>query len=201
MDVPDERVGYDDELSPADASRARWAVAGVAVVLLAGGILLAHASPHHAVRHTSADEPAPGPAPGEVTEHVHLGTVFLEHLPACTTTDHRHQLTVALGVTNLGARTLRLISATGLTSDPFAVRPTAQSLGRLPCGGIRASRVVQIRPAAVAVVRLHFYVTDKCPRAALVSARIGFDGGRAGVVHADSSELADLGELDFAQCA
>jgi len=200
MDLPDEQVGYDDELSPADASRARWVAGAVALVLLVGGILIARTTPHHAHRHAAAQPPINGPAPAAETKHVHLGTIFLEHLPECTTTDHLHRLTVALGVTNLGARTLHLVSAAGVTSDPFAVRPTAQSLGRLPCGVVPASDTVQIRPAAVAVVRLHFYVTDKCPRTALVSARIGFDGGRAGVVHADSSELANLAELDFSQC-
>jgi hypothetical protein len=132
---------------------------------------------------------------------VHLGSVFLEHLPQCTSTDHRHRLTVAVAVTNLGDKALRLVSVSGLTSNPFVVRPTALSIGAPPCGRTRADRVVHIASGGEAVVRLQFYVADKCPGNALVSARIAFDGGRAGPIHADSSQLANLAQLDFTQCA
>lgn len=194
MDVP-------DELSAAEASRARRVAAAVALVLVVAAIAIAHAGHRSPPRHHTGSPPVSAPAPVAATHRVHLGSVFLEHLPECTATDHRHRLTVAVAVTNLGDNPLRLVGASGLTSNPFVVRPTTLSFGGPPCGRSRAARDVRIASGKVVIVRLQFYVADKCPGTALVSARITFDGGRRGVIHADSSQLANLSQLAFAQCA
>lgn len=204
MDVPDQqglhREASVDELSVAEASRARWVAGAVVLVLLVGGVAIVRAG-HHARPHRAVQPPISAPAPVAVARRVHLGSVFLEHLPQCTATDHQHHLTVAIAVTNLGDRSLRLVGASGLTSDPFVVRPTRLSFGSPPCGRIPSGRSVRIASGAVAVVRLQFYVADKCPGTAAVSARVTFDGGRNGFIHADSSQLANLSQLRFAQCA
>src|SRR5690348_15318909 len=101
MDVP-------DELSAAEASRARWVAGAVALVLVVAGILIAHAGHRSAPKHRAVSPPVSAPAPVAATHRVHLGSVFLEHLPECTATDHRHRLTVAVAVTNLGDNPLRL---------------------------------------------------------------------------------------------
>ena len=205
MDVPDEQgpraeVSV-DELSAAEASRSRWVAGAVVLVLLVVGIAIARAGHHSHPRPRDVPPPISAPAPVAASRRVHLGSVFLEHLPQCTVTDHRHNLTVAVAVTNLGDHALRLVGASGLTSNPFVIRPTTLSFGGPPCGRRSSANVVHIGSGGVVVVRLQFYVAGKCPGAALVSARITFDGGRNGVIHADSSQLADLGQLAFTQCA
>lgn len=199
MDDPGEPDRY-DELSTAEASRARWVAGAVALVLLVSGITIARAGHPSRPKHRSAAPPISAPAPVAATRRVHLGSVFLEHLPQCTVTDHRHNLSVAVAVTNLGDRSLQLVGASGLTSNPFVVRPTTLSIGRPPCGRAPVGHTVRVASGDVVIVRLQFYVADKCPGTALVSARIAFDGGRQGMIHADSSQLADLSQLSFAQC-
>lgn len=200
MDVPEEQGRY-DELSATEASRARWVASAVALVLLVAGITIARAAHTSSPKHRVQQPPINAPAPVAATHRVHLGSVFLEHLPQCTVTDHRHNLAVAVAVTNLGDRTLRLVGASGLTSNPFVVRPTTLSIGRPPCGRAPVGHAVQITSGDVVIVRLEFYVADKCPGTALVSARIAFDGGQQGLIHADSSQLANLSQLSFTQCS
>lgn len=199
MDAPEE-LGRYDELSATEASRARWVAGAVVLVLLVGGITIARAGHTASPKHRAQQPPISAPAPVAATHRVHLGSVFLEHLPQCTVTDHRHELAVAVAVTNLGDRALQLVGASGLTSNPFVVRPTTLSIGRPPCGRAPVRHAVLIDSGHVVVVRLQFYVADKCPGEALVSARISFDGGRQGLIHADSSQLANLSQLSFVQC-
>lgn len=200
MDVRDERDGF-DELSATEASRARWVAGAVVLVLLVVGITIARAGHTASPKPHAAQPPISAPLPVAVRQPVSLGSVFLEHLPQCTATDHRHSLTVALAVTNLGDQALQLVGASGLTSNPFVVRPTTLSIGRPPCGRAPIGHAVHITSGHVVIVRLQFYVADKCPGTALVSARIAFDGGPQGLIHADSSQLADLSQLRFTQCA
>lgn len=201
---------YDDDdraperLSGGDGPRINWTAAAVIVVLIAGAVLLARAAHHDSRRAAAGREHTlpPGPAPTlpANTPPLHLGTVFLEHLPECTRTDHRHRLSVALGVTNLGSKALVLLGATPLTSDAVLVQPVGERLLTGGCAGTSAKGPVRLAPGADAVVALSFRIGAGCPRHALVSAEVGFDGGHAGIVHADSSLLANLDRLDFVQC-
>ena len=161
--------------------------------------MLARAAHHDArpavAHHRLTVPPAPAPAPA-----VHVGSVFLEHLLQCTETDHRHRLSVALGVTNLGGRALLLVGAAGVSSDVRVVQPTTVRFGTQGCGRGGASPPVRLQPGGDAVVMLAFRIGRTCPRHALVSARVAFDGGPVGIVHADSSQLANLDVLGFVQC-
>ena len=194
-----------EQLAGGDATRVNWTAVAVVVVLIAGAVLLARAAHHDArpaAHRQQSTVPAPAPAPtATVAPKVHVGSVFLEHLLQCTRTDHRHVLSVAVGVTNLGAHPLELLGATGLTSDAVLVQPLSARIGTRGCAGASASPPVRIGPGRDAVVTLAFRIGAVCPRHALVSARVSFDGGAAGVVHADSSQLADLDRLRFVQCA
>jgi hypothetical protein len=199
MVVPGESDSAPDQLSGEAASRSWWVAAALAGVLITGGVLVAEAA-HPSSRGRAAHATATGsPTPVAVVRRIHIGSVFLQHLPACTRTDHHHRLTVAVGVRNIGGQALQLISGVGRSTDPFAIRPFGSSFGPGPCGGSRAAPL-RIESGSVTVVRLRFYVANKCPNDALVSARVAFDGGHAGVVHADSSQLADLSKLGFTQC-
>ena len=200
MDARDDKDGF-DELSATEASRARWVAGAVVLVIAVVGITIARAGHTASPKQHSTQPPISAPAPVAAHHRVHLGSVFLEHLPQCTATDHRHSLTVAVAVTNLGDQALRLIGASGLTSNPFVVRPTTLSIGRAPCGRAPIGHAVHIGSGQVVIVRLNFYVANQCPGTALVSARIAFDGGRRGLIHADSSQLANLSQLSFSQCA
>jgi hypothetical protein len=203
---PDDDADEPEQLAGGDGPRLNWAAVAVVVVLIAGAVLLARAGHHHTrsatARHKQTTLPAPAPAPAPAAPKVHLGSVFLQHLLQCTRTDHRHMLSVALGVTNLGDRSLLLLGASGVSSDEFLVQPSSVRIGTQPCGR-RPSSVhrVLLGPGHDAVVMLAFRVGTACPSHALVSARVSFDGGPAGVIHADSSQLANLDKLKFTQCA
>jgi hypothetical protein len=204
MVEPDHDRHEPEQLTGGDGPRVRWTAAVAVAVLVAGAVLLARAG-HHPVRPSAAHHhvalpPAPAPTATATTPAVHVGSVFLEHLLQCTHTDHHHRLSVALGVTNLGGRSLLLVSAVGVSSDIVLVQPTSVRVGTQPCGAAPARGPVRLGPGADAVITLAFRIGAACPRHALVSARVSFDGGSAGIVHADSAQLANLGRLDFVQC-
>ena len=193
-----------DQLSGGDAPRVNWSAVAVVVVLVAGAVLLARANHHSASpaanRHHQSAQPVPLPVPTSV-RRVHIGSVFIEHLLQCTRTDHRHHLSVAMGVTNLGGHALRLVGASGITSNAFLVAPVGFQVGSQACAHAPATVPYRIAPGHDAVVTVTFRVGSACPRHALVSASVAFDAGTAGVVHADSSQLANLDRLNFGQCA
>ena len=199
--------GQDDapeQLSGGDGTRLNWSGIAVVVVLVAGAVLLARANHHDARptahRHHQSAPPVPLPPPTPI-RRVHIGSVFIEHLLQCTRTDHRHHLSVAMGVTNLGGHALRLVGASGVTSNAFLVAPVGFQIGTQACASGPASVPYRLGPGRDAVVTVTFRVGSACPRHALVSAQVAFDAGSAGVVHADSSQLANLDRLNFVQCA
>jgi hypothetical protein len=200
---PDRDAHDPEQLDGGDSPRVNWTAVAVLVVLVAGAVLLARAAHHdnpRAAAHRNVIQPGPAPTATTTESRVHVGSVFLEHLLQCTRTDHHHRLTVALGVTNLGGRSLLLVSAVGVSSDLILVQPMSVRFGAHKCGGAPLPGPVRINPGADAVVTVAFRIGAECPRHALVSARVSFDGGRAGIVHADSAQLADLDRLNFVQC-
>jgi hypothetical protein len=59
---------------------------------------------------------------------------------------------------------------------------------------------VRLPPSGAVVIALSFRVRGGCPGATELAARVVFeDGGR--IVHADSSQLADLSALRFPGCS
>lgn len=199
---PDRDAANPERLSGGEGLRVNWTAVAVVVVLVAGAIVLARAAhrdpPHHAADHRPNVVPAPAlPSTGP---QVHLGSVFLERLMRCTRTDHQHMLSLGLGVTNLGSRSLVLVGASGITSDAVLVQPVGSRIGTAGCGQSAPEQSVHLDPGGAAVVTVAFRVGAACPRRAFVSARVSFDGGRAGIVHADYSELP-VDRFDFVQCA
>jgi hypothetical protein len=170
-----------------------------------GAVVLAGAVRHHpsASRETGSTEAgspeAPSPTAGHQSDEP-SGSVFLEHLPKCTQTDHHSTLTVAFTVNNLGAGPLVLLGAAPLTGGDDALRLTRVRLGADACAGDGGARPVRLARAGSAVVAMSFRVGARCPDASPVAARVTFDAGPAGIVHADSSALTDLSRLAFAQC-
>src|SRR6476469_2185248 len=113
-----------EQLAGGDEPRVRWTAVVAVAVLVAGAVLLARAG-HHPARPSAAHRHVslpPAPAPTTTKPAVHVGSVFLEHLLQCTHTDHRHRLSVAVGVTNLGGRSLLLVSAAGVSSNVVLVQ-------------------------------------------------------------------------------
>ena len=199
-----------DQVSSAPASRSRGGVVSVGVVRLAlvvTGAGVAH-RPHH--RRASAAPPgtptvAPDNSPGSgpppataVATPTSPRSVFLEHLGGCTRTDHRRGLTLAFAVTNLSAAPLRLLSATPLFSDA-TLRLTRVRIGTGPCASGARDRPVRLVSAGRVVVAMSFGLGVTCPRHTQVQARVTFRSGSR-LLHADSSELADLSHLAFTQC-
>jgi len=197
---PDDDLGP-EQLASGDGPRLNWTAVAVVIVLVATAVVLARTAHHESKAAAHRPEQTIPPAPGTTTPVVKVGTIFLARMLQCTRTDHRHQLSVAVGVTNLGSRALTLINATGLTSDAVLVQPLGVGIGTDGCASSALEHPVRIGPGRDAVVTLAFRVGSECPRHALVSARVSFDGGNAGVVHADSSQLDNLDRLDFVQCA
>ena len=201
---PDHGEHPPEQLAGGEGPRVQWAAIAVVVVLVAGAVLLARAA-HHDTRPSAAHRetvpPGPVPTASSTKPAVHVGTVYLEHLDQCTQTDHRHHLSVALGVTNLGHRSLVLLRVTPVTSDASLVQPNDVHIGKRGCAITSPDDTVRLAPGAAAVVNLGFRVGPGCPRHALVSAQVSFDSGAAGIVHADSSQLANLDRLNFVQCA
>jgi hypothetical protein len=199
---PDHGGHEPEQLGGGDEPRVRWTAFAAVAVLIAGAVLLVRIGHHHSPSSAAhRHEPVPpAPAPTATPRKVHVGPVFLEHLPQCTQTDHRHRLSVAIDVTNLGGRSLLVVNAVGISSDVVLVQPTNVRFGTQKCGASPEPGPVRIGPGSDSVVRLAFRIGAACPRRALLSARVSFDGGSAGIVHADSSELADLGRLGFVQC-
>jgi hypothetical protein len=193
--VPVDEDPRVDQLSSPPRSPRRLLLLTAAAVAVAAVVAVALAG-HRERRHPSA-EPTPTSTTA-LTVADSPGVVFLHHLDRCTTTDHRRLLRIAFGVTNLSDRTLHLLHATPILSNA-ALRLTAVQFGRPPCAAGGSTRPVRLGGAGTVVVALTFRIAELCPKNTEVAARVTFGSG-ADVLHADSSELADLGRLTFAQC-
>lgn len=169
------------------------AVGAVAVVVVVAGGHHRGAKPHVAFPSPPALTSSPAPAPTADD------SVFLEHLGGCTSTDHRHRLTVAFEVTNLGSRPLRVVTVRPLDVDGAALRLDRVRVGTGPCAASGSVRQVRLAPTAATVVALSFRLDTRCPRDSPLAARVTFLAGGS-FEHADTSELVDLSRLGFAQC-
>src|SRR4051794_1729651 len=100
--------GPDQLSSGGDRSRVQWTLTTlvIGVVAILGIVLARNASndsnDSDGSRRPPAPTASPSTSPAPQPSGRPAGTVFLEHLPGCTRTDHRHALTVAFGVDNLG---------------------------------------------------------------------------------------------------
>ena len=189
-----------DLLSGGDRSRlTRTVLVSVAVGVLAiAAVVLAVAGGHSpsGSRRTAATAT---PATGQRAP-VSPGSVFLEHLPKCTRTDHRNLLSVAFAVNNLGSGPLLLLGASSLSGTDGVLRLNRVRLGVDECADRGRRQPIRLAPSDVAVVAMTFHVSARCPHDSLVAARVTFDAGAAGIVHSDSSALTDVRRLSFAQC-
>ena len=192
-----------DRLEAPPASR--LTAPAVVVLLVIVGVLVALAvashDPHAPRPRPVASSPSPFPLPEPVVvpRAPQRGSVFLEHLDACTRTDHRSRVTVAVGVTNLTSRPLRLLGAIPLRVDP-RVEFTGSRIGPPPCAAAASPRSIRLAPSRVAVVLLSFAVPPQCLPDSALAARVVFDLGGHHELHADSSQLADLGRLGLSDC-
>lgn len=199
---PDGVAPPPEQLPGGDRPRVNWSAVAVVLVLVAGAVLLARVA-HHNHRQRAAEHqqhPVPAPALPSAAPQVHLGSVFLEQLTRCTHTDHQHVLSLGFGVTNLGAHPLVLVGAAGITTDAVLVHPLGSRIGTEGCGQSVSGHPVRLDPGGDAVVTVAFRIGVTCPRRAFVSARLSFDGGPAGIVHADYSQLP-VDRFAFVQCA
>jgi hypothetical protein len=169
----------------------------VAGALVVGALVLATAVTRHSI---GSNQTAATPTPTTQRPAEPSGSVFLEHLPTCTRTDHHDVLTVAFGVSNLGPGSLVLLGAQPRVSDEDVLQLTRVRLGVAPCADAGGRGPVRLAQADDAVVAMTFHLTAQCPHDTLLAARVTFDAGTAGLVHSDSSALTDLSRLDFVQC-
>jgi len=205
MADPDDVEHEPDHLAGGDSPRVQWVVAAVIAVLIAGAVLFARAGHHDARPAASHRETVPpGPAPTATataeSREVHVGSVYLEHMIQCTVTNHNHYLRVSLRVINLSADALELVGVSAISSNSLFVKEQSAQVARHGCAGAPGKTPMRLQPGGAAVATFEFRVGPFCPRRVLVSARVSFDGGSAGVVHADSSQLANLDRLNFVQC-
>ena len=176
----------------------RW-VAAVLVLLLVVVVVGVRLAGH---RHTAA-APAPpppvAPSPSDTRPPTPVaGSVFIEHLARCTRTDHRHRLTLAFAVTNLGRRPLQLVAATPQVLGGTLLLDQVR-IGAGPCAAVGDDRARRLLSAGSAVVAMSFRLGLGCPHDASVLARMTFR--RSGLVlHAESTQLADLSAISFQQC-
>jgi hypothetical protein len=144
--------------------------------------------------------PAPSPAPSGETRGAAgaFGSVFLEPLAQCVRTDHRQHLRVALAITNLTNRKLRLVTATPLDAVT-GVKLTRLRYWRSPCGIDVTDTAPPLPPSHEIAVELTFLVSPTCPASPSVAVRVTFEaGGRW--LEADSPTLADLDRVRLVQC-
>ena len=173
------------------------AAAAIAITLVVIGAVVGH--PKASPRQPDPPVPVPSAPAAPATKPLpYRGSVFLEPLEQCLTTDHLQTLRLAVEVTNLSGGTLRLVAAGPLSSLPD-LRLTSVAYWPRACGGaIRRSQLV-LAPGQHVVVALMFALGAACPASDAIGARITFDAG--GVrLQAESSTLADLAHVRFAQC-
>lgn len=173
--------------------RGRWWPAAVLVVALAVAARLGTEGHTSGPRSPATHRPA-------TTVAASTGSpvrVFTD--VGCVITDHRSRLTLAVAITNLSARTIRLLGVDPLATAGGA-RPLGVRLGRGTCGRgpVRHDR---LPPGGVVVARVSFGLTDACPQHVALGSHLRFlVGGR--LQTADVSLVStDLTRTAFAQCA
>jgi len=160
----------------------------------------------HPGRHGSAPTPA-GPATNSVDRSAgptgqavsptaapaDAGSVFVQPLPGCLRTDHRHALRIDMAVQNLADQPLQLVSVDIIGRVP-GLTLTGQTVGDRPCAAQPRPGGRRIRPTEELVVALDFTLGPTCPRPASVTARLGFLAGGT-VLHAETANLVDLAQV------
>jgi len=121
------------------------------------------------------------------------GSGFVQPLPACVRTDHRHELRIAMALQNLADQPLQLVSVDMIGRVP-GLTLTGQTVGGRPCAGQPRSGGRRIGPTEELVVALDFTLGPTCPPPASVTARLGFLAGGT-VLHAETANLVDLAQV------
>lgn len=198
----------DDNVEELESPERAWsptrvaATALVAVVALTVVVLAALAGHPAARPHPHADEPQPQPVPTPPRQvarvQTYHGSVFLEPLEQCLQTDHERTLRLAVQVTNLTNSRLRLVTATPVSTLP-GYRLGAVRFWARPCGGTITDRALDLPPSGHVVVALNLILGNGCPSQHTVDARLTFHGS-SGYLEAESSPLANLTRVPFAQC-
>jgi hypothetical protein len=122
--------------------------------------------------------------------------MFFEPLDDCMSTDHYRRLRIAIDVSNLSDRPVRLVGATAVDSSP-GLRLQSVQLGTHPCAE-PTTRAPATLPSSGDVVALNFAVGPGCPSARSIDVRVSFAAGGS-MLNADT--LVSLSRVTFLECA
>ena len=206
--TPADDGGWRDELAPEPLSSHVAPMVVVAVVVIAAlaalAALVVATRPAHR-HHATAPRPKPlptvtptvtPPVTSSPSPETDIGSVLTNGIAACTHTDHRARVDVAMSLTNLSNLPLRIVSAAPAVNG---LRVTALHVGGGRCGETASTEAARLRPGHDVVVALRFEVGSPCPLYGEVVATLTIDaGGRA--VHTATPSLADLRSLGVAGC-
>ena len=201
VDPLDDRV---ELLESTYSSRSYGAVVVVltAVAVVAVGLVSRTAHSPHAVHHSPplaspnvlSRLPVDGPRSAAASRTGRRLWVYFEQLDYCTTSN-RDRLRVALAVSNLNDKPLRLISAAAVSSSPD-LRLKSVQLGTRPCAELTRPAPTTL-PSSGEVVALNFTVGPGCPSNRSIDVRVTFAAGSARL-HADT--LVSLSRVRFLEC-
>jgi hypothetical protein len=207
--VDDDTLGGDSEqleAAPSSWSPSRVVATTTAAIVAVALVVIGAVVGHHKAspRHPNPPSPVPS-APVPSTQAApptkpfpYRGSVFLEPLQECLATDHQQTLRLAVEVTNLSSGKLRVLAATPVSSLPD-VRLTAVTYWQRACGGVTKPSQLVLASGQHVVVALTLALGATCPADDLIGARITFEAGGERL-RAESSTLADLAHVRFAQC-
>jgi len=120
--------------------------------------------------------------------------------PPCVETDHRHELTVSVGIENLDTRRVYVRDFEPvLPLDGLSV--TGGSLGSESCGDVEAAQGGSLAPGEAVVLTMTFDLPDDCPAPYPVRVDVVTSTEPDGrTFHDELGVLNDLGEVTFRQC-
>jgi hypothetical protein len=110
-------------------------------------------------------------------------------------TDHHRRLRIALAVSNLNDKPIRLVSATAVGSRP-GLRLQSVQLGAGPCAQQTRAAPTKV-PSSGEVVALNFGVGPGCPSERSIDVRVTFATGGSRL-HADT--VVSLNRVKFLEC-
>ncbi len=121
--------------------------------------------------------------------------VYFEPLDNCTSTAQQGRLRVALSVSNLNDRPVRIVSAAPI-HVPNDLRLLSARFGARPCADHASPTGASVSPAGE-VVALNFAVGPGCPTDRGITVRVTFAAGRS---HLYADTLVSLRQVKFHEC-